>query len=87
MASLFCYTVAASMNEPECANPQLLQFLKEWWDVAKERSSKGATVYGPSSSLSSHLIHPWQDDNHLSVKDLIFAESDAQLVTKKRTNL
>lgn len=44
VASSFCYTVAARMNEPECANPQLLQFLKEWWDVAKERSSKGATV-------------------------------------------
>ena len=28
----------------ECANPLLAQFLKEWWDVAKERNSKGATT-------------------------------------------
>lgn len=75
------------MNEPECANPLLLQFLKEWWDVAKERSSKGATVYEPSSSLPSQLITSPQDHNSLPVKDLNFAESDAQLVTKKRTNL
>lgn len=29
----------------ECANPLLAQFLKEWWDTAKERNSKGATTY------------------------------------------
>ncbi|KAG7009579.1 crossover junction endonuclease [Physcia stellaris] len=29
----------------ECANPLLAQFLKEWWDIAKERNSKGATTY------------------------------------------
>ena len=29
----------------ECANPLLAQFLKEWWDVAKERNSKGATTF------------------------------------------
>lgn len=39
------------MNEPECGNPLLLRFLKEWWDLAKERSSKGATVYRSLSCL------------------------------------
>ncbi len=29
----------------ECANPMLLGWIKEWYDVARERSSKGATVW------------------------------------------
>ncbi|MCJ1463592.1 Crossover junction endonuclease mus81 [Pseudocyphellaria aurata] len=29
----------------QSANPLLLEFLKEWWDSARERSSKGATTY------------------------------------------
>jgi crossover junction endonuclease MUS81 len=28
----------------ECANPLLVQWLKEWMDQAKERNSKGYTV-------------------------------------------
>lgn len=29
----------------DCANPLLAQWLKEWMDQAKERNSKGYTVY------------------------------------------
>ncbi|KAL3961945.1 hypothetical protein ACCO45_003468 [Purpureocillium lilacinum] len=32
-------------DDAECANPQLLAWVKEWYDVARERNSKGATVY------------------------------------------
>jgi len=28
----------------ECANPLLLGWLKEWWDQARERNSKGALM-------------------------------------------
>ncbi|KFH43603.1 Crossover junction endonuclease-like protein [Hapsidospora chrysogenum ATCC 11550] len=33
------------MDESECANPQLLAWVKEWLDVARERNSKGITTY------------------------------------------
>ncbi|KAH7133680.1 ERCC4 domain-containing protein [Dactylonectria macrodidyma] len=33
------------MDEPESANPQLLAWVKEWLDVARERNSKGFTTY------------------------------------------
>lgn len=29
----------------ECANPLLLGWIKEWLDQARERNSKGVTVY------------------------------------------
>ncbi|KAJ6445777.1 DNA repair protein Mus81 [Purpureocillium lavendulum] len=32
-------------DDADCANPQLLAWVKEWLDVARERNSKGATVY------------------------------------------
>ncbi|KAM4059589.1 ERCC4 domain-containing protein [Hirsutella rhossiliensis] len=31
--------------ETECANPQLLAWVKEWLDLARERNSKGITTY------------------------------------------
>lgn len=31
--------------DPECANPQLLAWVKEWLDSARERNSKGVTTY------------------------------------------
>ncbi|KAJ3483703.1 hypothetical protein NLG97_g7244 [Lecanicillium saksenae] len=31
--------------DEECANPQLLGWVKEWLDVARERNSKGITTY------------------------------------------
>ena len=37
----------------ECANPLLAQFLKEWWDVAKERNSKGATTFVREAILNA----------------------------------
>jgi len=33
------------MNHPPCANPLLLQWLGEWLQQAKDRSSKGITTY------------------------------------------
>lgn len=33
------------MDDSECANPQLLSWVKEWLDVARERNSKGITAY------------------------------------------
>jgi len=33
------------MPDDTCANPLLLQWLKEWWDTARERNSKGVTTY------------------------------------------
>lgn len=35
----------------ECANPLLLGWIKEWLDQARERNSKGVTVY---VSLGAH---------------------------------
>lgn len=32
-------------EEPTCANPLLLQFVKGWWDQARDRNSKGVLVY------------------------------------------
>lgn len=32
-------------QDEECANPLLLSWVKEWYDTARERNSKGATVY------------------------------------------
>lgn len=29
----------------ECANPLLLKWIKEWYDQARERNSKGVTTY------------------------------------------
>lgn len=31
-------------GDETCANPLLLQWLKEWLDTAKERNSKGVTM-------------------------------------------
>ncbi|KAK5987398.1 Crossover junction endonuclease MUS81 [Cladobotryum mycophilum] len=33
------------MDDSECANPQLLAWVKEWLDTARERNSKGITTY------------------------------------------
>lgn len=33
------------MPDSECANPQLLGWVKEWLDLARERNSKGVTTY------------------------------------------
>ena len=33
----------------DCPNPLLLEWLKEWWDQARERNSKGATMYARAS--------------------------------------
>ncbi|KAI9172137.1 crossover junction endonuclease MUS81 [Paramyrothecium foliicola] len=33
------------MSDAECANPQLLGWVKEWLDLARERNSKGVTTY------------------------------------------
>lgn len=29
----------------DCKNPQFLEWVKEWWDQARDRNSKGATTY------------------------------------------
>lgn len=42
------------MNE-ECGNPLLLGWIKEWLDQARERNSKGVTVF---VSLSPSIV-PW----------------------------
>lgn len=45
MAVEFSSTVAhAPIMAEDCANPLLLQWLKEWMDEARERNSKGYTV-------------------------------------------
>ncbi|KAK4105423.1 hypothetical protein N658DRAFT_491880 [Parathielavia hyrcaniae] len=33
------------MSQSTCANPLLLEWVKEWWDTARERNSKGVTTY------------------------------------------
>lgn len=33
------------MSQDTCANPLLLGWVKEWWDTARERNSKGVTTY------------------------------------------
>ena len=33
------------MSQNTCANPLLLGWVKEWWDTARERNSKGVTTY------------------------------------------
>ncbi|KAK1755297.1 hypothetical protein QBC47DRAFT_213673 [Echria macrotheca] len=33
------------MPDEACVNPLFLQWVKEWWDTARERNSKGATTY------------------------------------------
>ncbi|KAK4111879.1 hypothetical protein N656DRAFT_780014 [Canariomyces notabilis] len=33
------------MSEITCANPLLLQWVKEWWDKARQQNSKGVTTY------------------------------------------
>ena len=35
----------------QCANPLLLQWIKEWWDKAREQSSKGVLTLETSSWL------------------------------------
>jgi len=37
--------MASLASGESCANPLLLSWVKEWWDTAKERNSKGATTY------------------------------------------
>ncbi|KAE8452261.1 hypothetical protein EG329_000961 [Mollisiaceae sp. DMI_Dod_QoI] len=32
-------------GEPECANPLLLMWVKEWWDMARDRNTKGVHAY------------------------------------------
>lgn len=36
---------SASTAPEDCANPQLLGWVKEWWETARERNSKGVTTY------------------------------------------
>ena len=36
----------------DCPNPLLLGWIKEWLDQARERNSKGVTVYGELASTS-----------------------------------
>ena len=33
------------MSQNTCANPLLLEWVKEWWDTAREHNSKGVTTY------------------------------------------
>lgn len=33
------------MSQDTCANPLLLGWVKEWWETARERNSKGVTTY------------------------------------------
>jgi crossover junction endonuclease MUS81 len=33
------------MAQNTCANPLLLEWVKEWWETARERNSKGVTTY------------------------------------------
>jgi len=33
------------MSQDTCANPQLLEWIKELWDTARERNTKGVTTY------------------------------------------
>ena len=33
------------MAQNTCANPLLLEWVKEWWEAARERNSKGVTTY------------------------------------------
>lgn len=33
------------INDEDCANPLLLSWVKEWYDTARERNSKGVTTY------------------------------------------
>ncbi|AEO53920.1 hypothetical protein MYCTH_2295859 [Thermothelomyces thermophilus ATCC 42464] len=33
------------MSQNTCANPLFLEWVKEWWETAKERNSKGVTTY------------------------------------------
>lgn len=42
------------MSEP-CANPLLLGWIKEWLDQARERNSKGFTVFVLSFSWYIYL--------------------------------
>ncbi|KAK1832857.1 hypothetical protein QBC39DRAFT_390350 [Podospora conica] len=36
---------SASTAPEDCANPLLLGWVKEWWETARERNSKGVTTY------------------------------------------
>lgn len=33
------------MSQNRCANPLLLEWVKEWWETARQRNSKGVTTY------------------------------------------
>ncbi|KAK4035058.1 ERCC4 domain-containing protein [Parachaetomium inaequale] len=33
------------MSQNSCANPLLLEWVKDWWETARERNSKGVTTY------------------------------------------
>ncbi|KAH6619586.1 ERCC4 domain-containing protein [Chaetomium sp. MPI-SDFR-AT-0129] len=33
------------MSQSKCANPLLLEWVKEWWETARQRNSKGVTTY------------------------------------------
>ncbi|KAK0729107.1 ERCC4 domain-containing protein [Apiosordaria backusii] len=52
------------MSEPACANPMFLGWVKEWYDTAKERNSKGVITYKHAyESLKTcpmRLEHPSQ---------------------------
>lgn len=51
-------------SDDECANPLLLSWVKDWYDTARERNSKGSTTYKHAyTSLKACPIafdHPYQ---------------------------
>lgn len=55
---------------PECANPLLLQWVKELWDQAKERSYKSAPTYG--KAFHSLKTCPIKFDHPSQCKQLSF---------------
>ena len=44
-----CPSPAAKMPSTTCANPLLLEWIKEIYDLARERNSKGVTTYDQSA--------------------------------------
>ena len=42
--------------EDTCANPLLLGWIKEWLDLARERNSRGVTVFVPVKLLSGNTL-------------------------------
>ncbi|KAK4192816.1 putative crossover junction endonuclease mus-81 [Podospora australis] len=53
-------------EEAECANPLLLSWVKEWWDVAKERNTKGVIVYKHAYDSLKACPIEFQHPSHLS---------------------